>query len=151
RNARRSRRQQRGQGRIAAKAHHGAGRETVEQAQRHRPPVPDRAKALDPADRVPALQPARRQHMGGQVIGLAGDRRAALIRDQRDMMPARMQFGRQRKGRDQMAPGAACGQNAQDRRMALRGKGISPQIGIAPRNGPQEPDLQAQPQRGRYP
>ena len=44
--------------------------------------------------------------MRGQEIGLAGDVRAALVGDQRDMMTAPVELGREREGGQQMPAGA---------------------------------------------
>jgi len=94
-----------GQRRVAAKADHRAGLETVEQPQRHAPPFPYRLEALEPAERVLA-EPACRNDMRGQEIGLAGDFGTALVGDQRDMMTAPVELGREREGGQQMPAGA---------------------------------------------
>ncbi len=64
----------------------------------------------EPFERVLA-EPTGGQDMGGQEVGLAGNRRAALVGDQRHVMPAALQLARQREGRDQMPAGAAGGQH----------------------------------------
>ena len=102
----RSRRPQRRKGRIAAKADHRAGLEAVEQTQRHPLAFEDRLDPLGPVQRVLA-QPPGRQDMRDQRMRLARQAAAAVVGDQRHVMPAPLQLYRQGKGRDQVPAGAA--------------------------------------------
>ena len=122
----RSRGKQSGQRGIAAEPDHARWLEALEQAQRHPPPFPDRLGRAQPAERA-ALefsgpQPSRREDVHGQRLGLAGDRRAARIGDQRHVVPARFQFLRQRERGQDVASSAARGEHIMARSSTHRRK-----------------------------
>ena len=117
-NTHRGRRPQGREGGIAAEAHHRARLEAFKQADRHVPPFPDRLRARDPFQRVLAEAPCG-QDVHGQEIRATGNLRAALIGNQRDVMAAPFQLGRQREGGQHMPPRAPGGEDEMARGMGV--------------------------------
>ena len=113
---RRDQRRQRG---IAAEADHTGRLEAVEQAQRHRAALQDRAQPLERGQRILAHAP-RRQHMRRQAGRLARNARAALVSHQRHVVATPVKLHRQRERGQQVPAGAACRENKMPRHAHLR-------------------------------
>ena len=110
RDVERAGREQGRKGGIAAEADHRVGTMIAIDVLRLRPPADDGVQGLEPADRT-AAEPAGRKDMDRHVLEQAREARAAVVGDEQHLVPARLQFGGERVGRDHMSAGPAGGQD----------------------------------------
>ncbi len=105
-----ARREQGGNGRIAAEADDRIGPSLLVQHPRLAPSGEKRTHAANQAERA-LRQPAGRKDVHGNALEEAGETCAAVVGDQQHAMSALPQFRRERVRGDHVAPGASCGQN----------------------------------------